>query len=400
MTQSPLVLHVCHPGLCLSGVEAQNLRRLIRRCRIALTAIHEPQSPSLLQLILPLGLQSLSILHGLLALSVRGEERSSHDLQHHQLALGELRKEIQEAGLNPISTHRAHKVLALCLLLSLFTLPRCDGSWVQHHRGMLSLLRSLDQSAIISDPLGRFLLSISWLSWMLPRSRERPGITLTSLEATIGYPETLIDIIAQISEFSDDNYYLYLRSLHHGASNDAMDSEALTRTSAEFETSLKDWSIPKLPGDMSSFQQLAVRLAWETMRKASLLFLWRNCGFHANLSEPIRPDKKTQADSCTEEIITNIRAIFDMGRVHQFSIGNAMLWAVTIVACECTWASQEQRDRVMQLVDDMGRLYTMDHVKNLRTLLVRLWERSREPSPGYLSLEHVCQDMEMVVPLF
>ncbi|KAF5228927.1 hypothetical protein FAUST_10726 [Fusarium austroamericanum] len=232
MASSVLTPSLRPVSLNLSGAETQNLRRLVRRWRIALTAINETSRPPLIDMILPLSVRSLSILHGLLAISSHASERSDIDLNHHQIALTELHAEISAANTdsNMDSIDHILRLLSLSMLLGIFTINQCDGSWVQHNRGMLSLVRSADQSALAQVPLGRFLMGIcalqdisalslgrrrqsqkAWLSWMAPRSKDRVLGDFTALEVTVGHSEQFLDILAQISEAADDNAHIYLQ---------------------------------------------------------------------------------------------------------------------------------------------------------------------------------------------
>ncbi|CAG7562637.1 unnamed protein product [Fusarium equiseti] len=234
VNRSPLV-SVWSLNPALSGVETQSLRRVIRRCRIALTAINvgETLNTALLEMILPLAFQSPHILHGLLALSVRPSERSSVNLQHHQLALSELRADIEAARFGTTQMDQLHTLLASSFLMNLFTMSHCDGSWSQHIRGMFASPDSVSSSQSMS----------TWTS-----------------------------------------------------TND-------------LEKALTNWTIPKIPEELSHVQQLALTTAWETYRKSALLLLWRGCGFNSNLLEPVRADKAAEKDVLVTQIVNNVRTI-------------------------------------------------------------------------------------------
>lgn len=170
-------------------------------------------------------------------------------------------------------------------------------------------------------------------------------------------------------------------------------------SSYDFEMALREWKIPSIMSGMSSFQELAVRTAWETLRKASLVFLWRGCGLHSNLLEPMRADRKEQTEDYVNEIIINVRILVELGRSHSLSIGNAMLWPIAVVGCECLDTTRGRREDVIQLLDDIGQLYTMDHTARLKEILNRLWQGPFPSSTEYLSLEQTCTEMQLIVPL-
>ncbi|KAF5700697.1 fungal-specific transcription factor domain-containing protein [Fusarium globosum] len=311
-SRPPLVSSIWHLGLSLSGVETQDLRRLIKRCYLCLNAIHDPKSPALLETVLPLAFQSSSVLHGLLALSKASKSRSETDLSRHQMALGQLVAEIGASNPGPIDAIHAQRALASSLLLSIFAVGSCDGSWCHHVRGMVSILRSTDRASLTSQPTGRFLVGIcafsdisalsvgrrrlsqkAWLSWMTPRPSQdcdsasaSASASFSALESTVGYPESLIDLLAQAAERADDNVHAHPK-FSNSASSPAsgLDTLGYPWSSQELEASLKSWSPPELPRHMSSYEQLAVRTFWSAIRKACLLFLWRGRGFHSNLAE-------------------------------------------------------------------------------------------------------------------
>lgn len=172
----------------------------------------------------------------------------------------------------------------------------------------------------------------------------------------------------------------------------------------DVEAALLDWRMPTLPRTMSPFQQLALRIAWQTLQKAALLYLWRGRGFHSNLLSPIRGDRADKADTFVSEMLTNIEAIIEMGRSHNLSIGNSMLWPTTMVACESLLgaeAAEEPRQRVIKILEDIHELYSMDHPLQLARVLRHLWDQATQlPPTSHLSLEQVCGQLEMTIALF
>lgn len=198
---------------------------MVRRCRLTLTAI-DGSNNALLNLLLPLALASPSVFHGLLALSVRSSKRSLRDFSHYQSTLLELGSEIAHLSSDLSHTERTKQLLASSYLLCLFTRPWCDGSWVQHVRGMLSMLRLADHNALRQSAVGAFLigscasLDVSafsvgrkqlgqnlWLSWMTQSPARDSTDAFTALETITGYPESLITVIAHISEYTQNQAF-------------------------------------------------------------------------------------------------------------------------------------------------------------------------------------------------
>ncbi|KAK8088440.1 hypothetical protein PG997_003401 [Apiospora hydei] len=144
---------------------------------------------SLLRMILPLCLQSSSIRHGLLSLGSGPAVRSPDDLYHYQMALSQLRNDIDAAKGHCFDMEWVHRVLASSLILSLFTVGQCDGCMVQHIRAMINIVRITDQAKLAATPLGCFLMGVcpyhdisafwvgreqpsqrAWTSWMSHRT--------------------------------------------------------------------------------------------------------------------------------------------------------------------------------------------------------------------------------------
>jgi hypothetical protein len=315
-----------------------------------------------------------------------------------------------------------HTLLASCFLLSTLTLAQCDQSWVQHTKGMLNMICSADHDLLLALPLGRYLVSMcafqdisalsvgraqlsqkAWLSWRLSRPRHRPDDNLTFFETTVGYPETLVDIIARIAELAGDNNQLFLReSMFATAQNDTVAASrgiSMFSPGDELEPSISNWSPPDLPSQMSSFQMLALRTAWETLRRTCFLYLWRGCGFNSNLCLPLRQDRERRKLLYLGEIISNIKALVELGRLHGIPIGNSMMWSVAVAACECRSHRPHQQE-IVTLLDQICSLYTMDHAQRLKEALTQLWLEQAQPNTEYISLEKVCHRLGIVLPLF
>ncbi|KAK8011602.1 hypothetical protein PG990_010567 [Apiospora arundinis] len=419
-------------GPILSGEENQSLCRVIRRSRRALAAV-DKSSPSLLRMILPLCLQSSSIRHGLLSLSSGPAGRSPDDLYHYQIALSQLRNDVGAAKGHRLDMEWVHRVLASSLILGLFTVGQCDGCTVQHIRGMISIVRMTDQAELASTPLGSFLMGVcsyhdisafwvgreqpsqrAWTSWMSHRTAANPDGELTALETMMGYPQTLVNIIADIAELVDDNTHMalqrgLLRSGQPVAGFSQASSLAYGASCDELEASLKRWAIPATPQGLSPVATILLRNAWETFRMAAFLYLWRCFGFHSNLLEPIRADRASLASSYVTAIISNCQAILDLGSIPRISIGNALLWPLVVAGCECGSGSDEDDSAILAMLQRLERLYSMEHPKFVSGALQRLWRTKKtlynhretpgSSYPSYASLHQVVTEMGLIIPL-
>jgi len=187
----------------------------------------------ILQLTLPYVLGWNTILHGMLALSINPLKRTPREFQYHQAALSELRMEITKIYSGVLDTATIHKTLCTSFLLAMFSLADCDGCWAQHVRGMVSIIRMADWSSLNSSKLGIFLVSACahqdisafavgrlqpskrcWLAWRSPR-REGTEEVLSAFERMVGYPESLVNIIARIAEAAEDETLFVLQRQHY-----------------------------------------------------------------------------------------------------------------------------------------------------------------------------------------
>jgi hypothetical protein len=276
---------------------------------------------------------------------------------------------------------------------------------------MTSLARSVNRDALVEDVTGDFLLGICafadisamsigqarlsqkcWLSWMMSRQRYNTGTPFTALEVTSGYPETLIDIIAQASELADDQAYCHMPLTH------ANSVASPSWVSRDLETTLKRWTLPELPVSMSPFQQLALRTAWEAIRKACLLFLWRGRGFHSNLAEPMPEGRAAESQALAGHILSDLAATLELCRTQKLSIATAIMWPLAVVGCECGRSSRRRQNETLQLLHGITCTFSMDQANHLARVLQILWERLSE-SPSFISLEQVCKDMQVVIAL-
>ncbi|KAH7218886.1 fungal-specific transcription factor domain-containing protein [Fusarium oxysporum] len=385
-------------------------------------------------MILPLCLKSSSIRHGLLSLASNPSERSPTDLYHYQMALTQLRGDIGAASGDNVDIEWIHQLLASSLILSFFNFSQCDGYSIRHIRGMISIVRMTDQALLASTPLGRFLMGVcsyhdisafwigrkqpsqrAWTSWMSHRTHTELGGDLTALESMMGYPESLVNIIADVAELVDDNIYLELENradLNNGqfvSSFTQASPLAYGNASDELEGSLKRWAVPLVPQGLSPVAGMVLRSAWETFRLAAYLYLWRCFGFHANHLEPFRADRSTLARAHVTAIISNCEAILRLGSIPRVSIGNALLWPLAVAGCECGPGSDHDGQTILDMLQSLERLYSMEHPKYVRQALQKLWaakgtwlnyqQTSADSARPPASLNQIVTEMKLVIPL-
>ncbi|KAM0076420.1 hypothetical protein ACKRZS_011477 [Fusarium odoratissimum] len=331
------------------------------------------------------------------------------------MALTQLRGDIGAASGDNVDIEWIHQLLASSLILSFFNFSQCDGYSIRHIRGMISIVRMTDQALLASTPLGRFLMGRAWTSWMSHRTHTELGGDLTALESMMGYPESLVNIIADVAELVDDNIYLELENradLNNGqfvSSFTQASPLAYGNASDELEGSLKRWAVPLVPQGLSPVAGMVLRSAWETFRLAAYLYLWRCFGFHANHLEPFRADRSTLARAHVTAIISNCEAILRLGSIPRVSIGNALLWPLAVAGCECGPGSDHDGQTILDMLQSLERLYSMEHPKYVRQALQKLWaakgtwlnyqQTSADSARPPASLNQIVTEMKLVIPL-
>jgi hypothetical protein len=155
--------------------------------------------------------------------------------------------------------------------------------------------------------------------------------------------------------------------------------------------------------------KLILPVAWETIRCASFIFLWRGQGFHANLWETIRADRQQKRDVFVRQIISNTKMILNLAVTQRVSVGNAMLWPLAVAGCECGQVSlRKQGPEILELLKSLEEIFSMNHVAYVRELLQELWQRQSSDVAGpssvssgsrILSLEMVARERRLTVPL-
>lgn len=160
---------------------------------------------------------------------------------------------------------------------------------------------------------------------------------------------------------------------------------------------------------MSSKPSGLLRLAWETIRRAAQIFLWRGAGFHSNILVTLAPDLNDCKNACVREIISNIDIIFAISQQQHLSIGNAMLWPLTVAGCECSLYTNGWDLDIIRLLRSLEDNYSMRHVPKVRAILQSLWMQRHtytatigtesEPALPHLSLEKMARQAGLTIAL-
>ena len=170
------------------------------------------------------------------------------------------------------------------------------------------------------------------------------------------------------------------------------------------------WSPPEIPANLSLAANWVLRTAWETIRRAAQVFLLRGAGFHSNLLIPLENEAEVRKTKYVREIISNIGVICRMAKEEGLSIGNAMLWPLTVAGCECSLYTNGWDLEVITLLQTLEGRYAMLHAGKVRQVLQSLWSARHDYTLSLvgisplrevqrLSLEKMARQAQLVIPL-
>lgn len=176
----------------------------------------------------------------------------------------------------------------------------------------------------------------------------------------------------------------------------------------ELEASISKWTYPSMAPGTNPLLIFALHTAWETIRLATYIYLWRGSGFYANLLKPFPDEKEARKEMYINKTLLNIETIIVMAEQQGISVANALLWPLVTVACEC--GLDETRDaQVMKLLHCLLNIFSLDHVQIVIKAIERVWDAKRlhatvhEPPQNVqetcVSLELVAREMNLVIPL-
>ncbi|KAH8743752.1 fungal-specific transcription factor domain-containing protein [Diaporthe sp. PMI_573] len=440
--------------ITLPGEENQAVRRLIRVSQMRFTAINDSGIPFLAEL-LPLATRFGTVKKALLALarvlhtpSPRCAEPSSaaSALESYQVALTTLREKIATIDVSKASDSDVLEVLGAALLLTLAGFPRSDQhstAWSHHIVGLVTLIESLSPDVIGATVLGEYAresvayLDIAafslgrplkarnaWLRWDVHPPETPPTDDFSSLEVVVGYPKSLLTIIATISAIFDgpDQDLLptlseLVERLHsHSIGGDAASPWTTALTGADdnlpsnvlsnLDTVLTRWSPPTIPSRLSASISVALVGAWEIMRKAALLYLWRG-GFTANIFDPLPAQRAALVPRFVHEMLFGFRALVACLETDCITIMNVMTWPLAVIGNECggDCRTQGEVDHFISVIQTRFQIQHLSHVSQILQELWRRYEHQPLPStaPGHnrhLCIDDVSKDLGVCIPLF
>ncbi|KAL2802041.1 hypothetical protein BJX63DRAFT_438254 [Aspergillus granulosus] len=247
------------------------------------------------------------------------ESPSSNALSRHQAAISGIRSKLLHIQTEYTQKGDLEEILAASLLLTIFGFPRQINNWSLHVQGMIALIESTDPAMIESLSVARLVRPFAahnniyafslgrseeshqaWLNWDLGPQEGITRAAYTPFEITIGYPQSMITLIAIMSgTFEDTRKYGRLSTSLHARLKHAFESAIATtrlpllrgsNTVATYsglswqtmmEVFLESWTLPPIPQHLSFQLSTAIFTACECIRKAGLIYLWRG-GFDAD----------------------------------------------------------------------------------------------------------------------
>lgn len=400
----------------------------MRQARKSLVAINESGVPIITEIV-PIAMQEPTVRKCLLALSARFRhtvqlrksastpETSTLSASTYQEAIRGLMASLMSATPGE-DIQQDIKSLCCARLLSIFGFADADQSWSSHLEGELSLIEALNHKLLDQTSLGRFSKAATahadiagfsvgralpsrcaWLKWDMFPDRLHKHILgdqgaaakFTPYEITYGYPPSLTTVIATIA-------YAAYEKLHW--TPDSYSSPSILERCNSLESLIWNWNPPPQPAEISQRLYRILLAAWELIRKACLLFYWRQKGFYSDLRSPLTIDRANLAPRFTHEILFGIESLIHLSRSDNITIANAMLWPLIVAACECCHDIQWQT-HILELLEDMEDQFSISHLPHVRTLVTCLWRSvSDNTSTGPHSLEAVARHLGLVVPLF
>ncbi|KAJ5541451.1 hypothetical protein N7494_006527 [Penicillium frequentans] len=451
-------------NLSLSGIDNQNIRLLIRQFQRTLVAVPGYGVP-ILQCLLPLAARHATSLDALLTLATRfrsspllpsgtqESEPANLGAQSSNLASDSYQHAVKNLQANLFRLQSGHgdieEAIAISMILWISCLPG-NEIWYIHLHGLIALLDSTplpafdtllplslqkyasfaaahaDIKAITigrADPSQRL-----WLRWRLcppeeilaSPSKEK---MLSGWEISSGYPETLMTVIALLSAVVDDdlsgqNPYPvsedYLEQLTFQTSHSAgLSVSPIPRRTMPMnepgkkyirvmETLITRWKSPSIPDSMPLETSLVLSTAWEVIRKAALIYLWRG-GFDTDPMAPLSTEQGLFIDRYIREMCGGIEQIIQAAEKYHIPLALTLIWPLAVIGNEASRSPQLQ-DKIR---DYLGRMYTyfqIPHHQLLGSVLQKLWEAAVErnfnfPAGSPLSLQSICLEGNILVPL-
>lgn len=440
---------------------------VIRRCQRSLVAIPGYGIP-LLQSLIPLAARYRSSLDALLALSTRlrsseAQMRGIHTRGESTLALdrntpnlASIRYHGTVSTLQSILSHLqagdddTEEAVALSMILWIFGFPEHD-IWSVHLNGLIALIEATQQQLFSSPPLYTLAVHVAahadikalscgrsepskrlWLRWNMSsvehlRPPELGAAAFSGFEIASGYPESLITVIALASAVVEDDlagqdldpicreyFENFAKSKqiplpmgieaepNYFLATSANERNAIWTTT--METIIARWQPPRIPEDMPVDTGLTLSTAWELMRKATLIYLWRG-GFDIDVFAPLLNHQDSLIYRFVREMCVGIDQVIQAAEKHHVTLANALIWPITVVASECS-RYPELQPRISEYLRRIYTFFMISHHQITESLLQQLWERakghrgvSETSDREKISLQSICLEFNARVPL-
>ncbi|KAF4450491.1 Xylanolytic transcriptional activator xlnR [Fusarium austroafricanum] len=302
---------------------------------------------------------------------------ASSALERYQSALQDLQIKISELHVSEANNDDIVELLGSVLILITAgfpsdSRPSQDADWTLHISGIVSLIESLDQNHIQSVYISRLAREIAayldigifslgslgqsrsrraWLSWNIEPPGAPQQTDFSPMEVMLGYPRSLVTVIASMAALLeckdrgeiDSLVQTTIAGLFEQARQGRDDASppveqqqrekqaTIEELCTQLETTLTLWTQPVIPSRISIPVRLALTTAWEIMRKAALIYLWRG-GFGANVQEQIPSVRANIASKFIREMILSLQALLHMYDEQRITIMNIMTWPTVVIA--------------------------------------------------------------------
>lgn len=331
------------------------------------------------------------------------------------------------------------EAVAISMILWL-SCPPGHEMWSIHLNGLISLLETIPLPAFDTLPLSlhkfaSFAASHAdikafnigraepnrrlWLQWSsctaeeLLRSPLKEKM-LSGWEISSGYPETLLTIIALLSAVVDDDQSaqnldpvseVYLEQLafqtsyltgsgvslipQHIISADERNKQHISL----METIITRWNPPSLPDSMPLETSLVLSTAWEVMRKAAVIYLWRG-GFDTDAMASLSTEQDLLIDRYTRDMCGGIEQIIQAAEKYHIPTAFTLIWPLAVIGNEASRCPDLQA-KIQEYLRRIYIHFLAPHHQLLGSLLQQLWERAAKRNFTFtadapLSLQSIC----------
>lgn len=338
-------------------------------------------------------------------------------LNPYQEAIQDLRAELaKHASLDRSSILHTVELLICSVCLAFFGFDQADGTWFTHVGGSLSVMEFVGNQQMESYPYGRSLrlslahLDISaftigkqaqtcgaWLDWNLcPVDKDGRPVDISrhskdhfsTLEVATGYPESLLTVIAWLSRYVDEQ------------TGRSISTERTPLSSSDIERMIRGWNPPEFPAHLDTAVSLALGTAWETVRKAAFLFLWRGKGFFSDVKLALPHQYAQKRSRYIREILYNLSTFVDLAKTRDITIANGMLWPLVVASNEISFDNQLQSIS-LGVIDGIEEQFGLGQMKHIRQMLRTHWHNAANAESGRsVSLEGTARSIPACIPIY